>query len=487
MLLHDSHFRPLYHFSPQANWVNDPNGLVYYRGEYHLFYQYHPDSSIWGPMHWGHAVSKDLMNWQELPVALYPDEHGTIFSGSAVIDWKNTTGFGEETMVAIFTHDQKDRQVQSLAYSTDCGRTWTKYAGNPVLLPPDGLRDFRDPKVFWYAENGQAHWVMVLAAHNAIRFFTSPDLIHWTLASIFGETHGAHTGVWETPDLFKLPVVDSSECRWVLTAGIGHGGPGGNSGMQYFVGQFDGVAFTSENPEETILWADFGADYYAAQSWSDEPTGRRLMIGWQNNWQYARVIPTTTWRGVFSLPREVLLKKTREGIRLFQQPAAEVLSQRGECCSFHDVFVIPGTNLLGHLHGDTFEINAVFQTNSQAECFGFRLRVGDGEQTTVGYNLTNQEVFVDRLNSGQTNFEKGFARIHSARLEPIDGIIRLQIFLDRSCIEVFGNDGEVTIADTIFPDAQSQEIELFAQGGEVLLRQLDVYEMTPANITAVEA
>jgi len=487
MHLHDRHFRPFYHFTPQANWINDPNGLVYYRGEYHLFYQYHPDSSVWGPMHWGHAVSKDLMNWKELPVALYPDENGTIFSGSAVIDWKNTAGFGEEAMVAVFTHDQKDRQVQSLAYSTDCGRTWTKYAGNPVLLPPDGLRDFRDPKVFWYAENGQAHWVMVLAAYNAVRFFTSPDLIHWTPASIFGEVHGAHEGVWETPDIFKLLVVGTGESRWVLTAGIGHGGPGGNSGMQYFVGQFDGQAFTSENPEETILWADFGADYYAAQSWSDEPAGRRLMIGWQNNWQYARVIPTTTWRGVFSLPREVLLKKTLEGIRLFQQPAAEVLSQRGEHCSFHDVIVVPGTNLLGHLHGDTFEISAVFQTNAQAECFGFRLRVGDGEQTTVGYIMTDQAVFVDRLHSGQTNFEKGFARIHSARMEPVDGIVHLQIFLDRSCIEVFGNDGEVTIADIIFPAEQSQGIELFSRGGEVLLHQLDVYEMMPANINGVEA
>jgi len=487
MRLHDRHFRPLYHFTPQANWINDPNGLVYYQGEYHLFYQYHPDSSVWGPMHWGHAVSKDLMNWQELPVALYPDENGTIFSGSAVIDWKNTAGFGKEAMVAVFTHNQKDRQVQSLAYSTDCGRTWTKYADNPVLLPPDGLRDFRDPKVFWYAENGQAHWVMVVAAFNAIRFFTSPDLIHWTPTSIFGEAHGAHEGVWETPDLFKLPVAGTEESRWVLTAGIGHGGPGGDSGMQYFIGQFDGQAFTSENPAETILWADFGADYYAAQSWSDEPTGRRLMISWQNNWQYARVIPTTTWRGVFSLPREVTLKKTSEGVRLFQQPAAEVLTKRGECCSLQNEMVTPGTNLLGHLHGDAFEFNAVFQANDQVEKFGFRLRVGDGEQTTIGYSIVERALYVDRLHSGESSFEKGFARVHIARMEPVDGAIHLQIFLDRSCIEVFGNDGEVTIADTIFPDAQSQGIELFAEGSEVLLYQLVVYEMMPANITAVKA
>jgi fructan beta-fructosidase len=476
----DHHFRPLYHFSPRANWMNDPNGLVFYQGEYHLFYQYHPYSSVWGPMHWGHAVSKDLINWQQLPVALYPDEHGMIFSGSAVMDWENTAGFGKEAMVAVFTHDNSERQAQSLAYSTDCGRSWTKYAGNPVLLPTEGLRDFRDPKVFWYAENGQGHWVMVLAAHDAIRFYTSADLIHWTPGGIFGEKHGAHEGVWETPDLFKLKVDNGTESHWVLACGIGNGGPGGGSGMQYFVGSFDGKTFTSQNPEQTILWADFGADYYAAQSWSDLPGDRRIMIGWQNNWQYAQVIPPATWRSVFSLPREVSLKQTPDGIRLFQQPAQEVFAQRGAHEQWQHESITSGDNLLGHLAGDSFEFNAEFQVNPQADRFGFRVRVGEGEQTTIGYDVQQQSVFVDRVHSGQTDFEKGFARVHSTKMKPVEGIIRLHIFLDRSCIEVFGNNGQVTIADILFPAEQSLGMELFSEGAETGLNVLDVYQMMPA-------
>lgn len=486
MEANDDHFRPQYHFSPPANWLNDPNGLVYYRGEYHLFYQYHPDSSVWGPMHWGHAVSKDLVNWQHLPVALFPDEHGAIFSGSAVIDWDNSAGFGKEAMVAIFTHDRKSGQCQSLAYSTDCGRTWTKYSGNPVLLAPDNLHDFRDPKVFWYAGNGAGHWVMLLAARDAIRFYTSLNLIDWTPAGIFGEKHGSHAGVWETPDLFKLPVDSGPESCWVLTAGIGNGGPGGESGMQYFVGQFDGRTFTSENPPGTVLWADFGADYYAAQSWSDEPNGRCLMIGWQTNWQYANLVPTTTWRGSFSLPREMSLKRTAAGVRLFQQPVPEILTQRGVPSRWQKLSVTPGSNLLEGLTGDSFEINAVFQINPRVVGFGFRVRVGNGEQTTIGYDVRAQTVFVDRSNSGQTSFEKGFARVHSAEMAPDKGFIHLQIFLDRSSIEVFANDGQVTIADTIFPAQDSLKVELFSQGGSVQMEILDLYPMRPAKFTVDE-
>ena len=482
----DQHFRPLYHFSPPANWLNDPNGLVFYQGEYHLFYQYHPGSSVWGPMHWGHAVSLDLMNWRHLPVALYPDEHGMIFSGSAVIDWENSAGFGKEAMVAVFTHHHDHYEAQSLAYSNDCGRTWTKYTGNPVLLPPDGLCDFRDPKVFWYEENGAGYWVMVLAAHHAIRFYTSPNLIDWTPVSTFGEHYGAHNSVWETPDLFRLPVEGCDQSRWVLTVGIGSGGPGGASGMQYFIGQFDGKAFTSDNSESTVLWVDFGADYYAAQSWSDSPDGRRLMIGWLNNWQYAQLIPTTTWRGVLSLPREMSLRRTADGIRLFQQPAAEVLNQRGAHIEWTDLNVSPGDNPLVNLHGCALELDVAFIVNPQVEYFGFRLRVGAGEQTIIAYDMREQKLFVDRSHSGQTDFEPGFTRVHFAKMRPVDGIVHLQIFLDWSCIEVFGNDGEVTITDTIFPAEASQGVELFAQGGEVQVRLLKVYEMKPASITAVE-
>lgn len=463
--------------------MNDPNGLAYYQGDYHLFYQYHPGSSFFGLMHWGHAVSRDLVNWRHLPIALYPDENGAIFSGSAVVDWDNTTGFGKEAMVAIFTHDLKGYQTQSLAYSTDRGRTWTKYPGNPVLLPPDDLRDFRDPKVFWYGETGAGHWVMVLAAGDAVRFYKSPDLIHWEPSGCFGREHGSHVGVWETPDLFRLPIGEGPETRWVLTVGVGDGGPAGRSGMQYFIGQFDGETFTSENPENTILWADYGADYYAAQSWSDEPNGRRVMIGWLTNWQYAAKVPTTTWRGVFSLPRALSLKQTRNGVRLCHQPIAELSSLRGVHRSWQNVAITPGANLLENIKGDSLEIVAEFQMNPAVNCFGFEVRAGDHEQTTIGYNALQRKVFVDRSNSGQSTFDEGFAGIHSAEMEPDAGMIRLRIFVDRASVEVFGNDGLVVLSDSIFPDGQSQGLELFTKGSAIDLSALDVYELSPAKFT----
>src|SRR5215216_2810145 len=285
-------YRPQYHFTPPANWMNDPNGLVYFQGEYHLFYQYHPDSDLWGPMHWGHAVSRDLIHWEHLPVALYPDENGMIFSGSAVIDRRNTAGFGENTMISIFTHHKEDVQSQSLAYSRDAGRTWTKSELNPVLFAPKDVRDFRDPKVFWYGPPEQGHWVMCLAAGDRILFYTCPDLIHWTCSGELGPGFGTNVGVWETPELFECPIDDREETRWILMVGVQDGAPAGGSGTQYFVGTFDGQTFTSENPKEITLWADFGADYYAAQSWNEEPNGRRLMLGWINNWNYARLIPS---------------------------------------------------------------------------------------------------------------------------------------------------------------------------------------------------
>jgi fructan beta-fructosidase len=320
-------YRPQYHFTPPANWMNDPNGLVFYAGEYHLFYQHHPDAPVWGPMHWGHAVSPDLIHWQHLPIALYPDENGTIFSGSAVIDWRDTAGFGAEAMIALFTHANGNLQSQSLAYSTDKGRTWTKYAGNPILTPPPHLRDFRDPKVFWYGDADTGHWVMAVAAGNAILFYTSPDLKTWKPSGGF-VGYGSTEGVWETPDLFPLPVDGGPDTRWVLIVGVGDGAPARGSGTQYFVGHFDGSTFTSENPKEAILWADYGADFYAAQSWSDEPQGRRLIIGWMSNWQYANTTPTTTWRSAFTLPRELSLTATPLGIRLIQHPLPELHTLR---------------------------------------------------------------------------------------------------------------------------------------------------------------
>ncbi len=321
--------RPLYHFTPPANWINDPNGLVYYAGEYHLFYQYHPGSTIWGPMHWGHAVSTDLVNWQQLPIALYPDALGAIFSGSAVIDWHNTAGFGQEAMIALFTHNSAQGQSQSLAYSTDKGRTWSKYAGNPVISAPAGEKDFRDPKVFWVANGDYAgHWVMLLAVSDSIWVYTSTNLKNWLFVSEFGEEHGSHTGVWETPDLFKLAVDDGAATRWVLTVGVGAGATVAEQGTQYFVGHFDGAAFTNENPPEIVLRADYGPDFYAGQGWNDAPDHRPIWIAWMSNWIYARTIPTGAWRGAMSVPRSLGLRTTPDGIRLVQSLIPELAKLR---------------------------------------------------------------------------------------------------------------------------------------------------------------
>ncbi|GAB4578488.1 MAG: hypothetical protein Fur0022_12230 [Anaerolineales bacterium] len=474
-------YRPAYHFSPPANWLNDPNGLVYYAGEYHLFYQYHPHSPIWGPMHWGHAISRDLVHWEHLPIALYPDEHGMIFSGCAVVDWHNTAGFGKEALVAVFTHHQTlegtETQSQSLAYSTDRGRTWTKYPGNPVL--PSTLRDFRDPKVFWYQnETTPGYWVMSLAVGNTIQFHTSPNLRTWTLSGSFGPA-GSTTGVWETPDLFPLPIDGGPDIRWVLTVGVGDGAPAGGSGTQYFVGHFDGATFLSENPKTTVLWADFGADFYAPQTWSDEPTGRRLALAWMNNWQYARHIPAGTARGAMTLPRELTLTRTPEGIRLLNQPVSELHALRGQHWQWDNITLSPSSPLLIPASADALEITAEFHIPATVTQIGFRLRAGNSEYLTVGYVPPECKLFVDRTHAGESAFHPAFATSHRADLSLRDNRLQLHLFLDRTSLEVFAQGGLISFTELRFPSAAAYELEFFAQGGEAWLQHFEMYALHP--------
>jgi fructan beta-fructosidase len=281
--------------------------------------------------------------------------------------------------------------------------------------------------------------------------------------------------------LFELPVDDGHIRRWVLTVGIQGSGPAGGSGTQYFVGTFNGKTFTSENPKDTILWADFGADYYAAQSWSDEPTGRRIMIGWQNNWNYSGVIPASTWRGSFSLPRQLTLTQTNSGIRLVQKPIYELQTLRSAHQHWHDEIITPERNLLSNVKSQTREIIAEFQVNPVADRFGFRVCVGAKEATTIGYNVKQAKLFVDRTHSGQSDFHPGFASLHLADLILNKDIFRLHIFVDRTSVEVFGNDGLVVFSENIFPSEQSQGLELFTEGGAVTLKSLDVYQLNPAG------
>lgn len=479
-------YRPKFHFTPEKNWMNDPNGMVYYDGEYHLFYQHHPEGTVWGPMHWGHAVSTDMVHWEHLPIALFPDEHGYIFSGSAVVDANDSTGFfnGGSGLVAIFTHagvhpaTKGPRQAQSLAYSVDKGRTWIKFDGNPVLTD-DSIEDFRDPKVFWY-ENSQK-WIMVLAAGDHVRFYSSTDLKSWDFESKFGEKEGSHLGVWECPDLFPLDVDgDVSKIKWVLLVSIGDNPdcPEG-SRTQYFIGDFDGHTFKNDGSPEQVLWSDLGRDNYAGVSWSDIPKcdGRRLLMGWMSNWKYANLVPTKSWRSAMTVPRELTLWETEAGVRLVQTPAKELEVLRGPSLHSLDEAVIltPEQNLLAAVRGKTVEIIAKFELINTSR-FGFKVSKSSKEETVIGYDEGLSRLYLDRRHSGECDFHPEFACVHDAELKPQNNKITLQIFVDSSSVEVFANGGELVMTDLIFPSKNSDGIQLFVEDGSVWLHNLEIYE-----------
>lgn len=459
-------YRPQYHFSPPANWINDPNGLVYYEGEYHLFYQHHPDGLKWGPMHWGHAVSPDLVHWTHLPIALYPDAIGQIWSGSAVADVDNTSGLVPGGgLVAIFSyHDQS----QGVAYSLDKGRTWAMYARNPVL--PAVGKDFRDPKVFWYEPVRQ--WIMVIAAGDRAQIYRSANLLTWRFASEFGEN--LPVGLWEVPDLFPLTV--DGQTKWVLLASVG-GAPAGGSGVRYFIGDFDGMTFTPDDVTEA-LWLDYGPDNYAGTTWNDAPDGRRIYIGWMNNWMYGQDIPTTPWRGAMTVPRDLALRSTPDGLRLIQTPVRELEQLRGDKWSWADEIVTSDSNLLADVRGTTLEIIAEFEVEADAEnVFGFQV-LSNGEQfTSVAYDTNTSQLFVSRFNSGETAFNSNFAGFYQTPVVPNENRIRMHLLIDRSSVEVFGNDGMGVISAQAFPPEGADQLALFANKDEVRLVSLDVYAL----------
>ena len=467
--------RPRFHFTPPAGWINDPNGLVYLDGEYHLFYQHNPDALVWGPMHWGHAVSRDLIHWENLPIALAPDALGAIFSGSAVIDQSNSAGFGAGAMVAIFTHASDKSQAQSLAYSTDRGRTWRKYAGNPVLAPPLGQRDFRDPKVSWYGDAGSdGHWVMVLAVGHRIWFYRSPDLKAWTKIGEFGDA-GAQGGFWETPDLLKLPIDGSSETAWVLAVSVQSGAPAAGSGVQYFVGDFDGSVFQSTSSADAVHWADYGGDFYAAQSWNNTPDGRALWLAWMNNWSYADAIPADGgWRGSMTLARELALAREGTDLVLIQRPPAELARLRGTGRSWANETISGASTLLADVRGTTMEISATFRVDASttATRFGLKVRVAGDETTTIGYNRQQSRLYLDRSHAGGQ--VPGFGAPQVVALRPRDDLIELHILVDAALLEVFADGGRTVLTSQIFSRRAGGGLELFADDGAVVLERLTV-------------
>ncbi len=473
-------YRPQFHFTPQKNWMNDPNGLVYFDGEYHLFYQYNPFGDKWGHMSWGHAISKDLVHWQHLPVAL-PEENGVmIFSGSAVVDEKNTSGFGlknRPAIVAIYTGYRPSDHIQNqhIAYSTDRGRTWTKYSGNPVI--DINSTDFRDPKVFWHEPTRR--WIMVvsLSAEHRVRFYASADLKRWTRLSEFGPA-GATGGVWECPDLFELPVEGRpGQRKWALIVNLNPGSVAGGSGAQYFVGSFDGKQFSADDQGH---WIDYGKDFYAVVSWSNLPLRdkRRLCIGWVNNWEYGQEIPTSPWRSAQSIPRELRLKNYSDGLRIVQSPVAELQRLRGTRYSLSGKTITGESDTLagGRINGKTLEIVATFEPGTAYE-FGLKIRKGVNEETIVGYDAAAAELFVDRSRSGKVDFNPQFSGKHGGPLAAEQGRVKMHLFVDWSSVEVFGNDGQTVITEQIFPAPSSDGLALYAKGGAAKLVSLEVWDL----------
>ncbi|AXJ08669.1 glycoside hydrolase family 32 protein [Arthrobacter sp. PM3] len=487
-------FRPALHYAARNTWLNDPNGLIFHDGVYHLYYQNNPLDNVWGNMSWGHATSTDLLTWTEHPVAIACNEFEDIFSGSIVYDRENTSGFGTGAaapLVAVYTSAYKTAsahhgiQAQSLAFSLDGGHTWTKYTGNPVLNRESA--EFRDPKVFRYDGDAGSYWVMVAveAKDFEVVLYKSLDLKDWELLSTFGPAN-ATGGVWECPDLFPLPVDgDPENLKWVLTVNLNPGGPNGGSAGQYFVGDFDGTTFTSattvtDGPQDPdrlgeYQWLDWGRDYYAAVSFSDVPDDRRLMIAWMNNWEYANEIPTSPWRSPMSLVREVSLKSVDGSWRLVQQAAGERAPHAVQTPSFSlaAIELSDGRHVLDGAAGSVQRIELTVTPGTAEEC-GLIVRGGEAEGTRIGLRPTEGRIVVDRRESGQTDFHGSFASIDTAPIRTTDGSYEITVYVDRCSVEVFAQEGQVTLTELIFPAATSTEVSLYATGGTATIDSLSV-------------
>ncbi len=439
--------RPSIHFTPPYGWMNDPNGLVFADGVYHLCYQHHPDDLLWGPMHWGHAVSRDLVAWEHWPVALVPDDLGTAFSGSAVVDHEGVAGFGPGALVAFYTQFIEEvPQCQSVAWSADGGMSWQTFAGNPVLRAPEGVVDFRDPKVLHLPGDTDRPWVMVLVAGEEVLFHRSADLVHWTPVGRFGAEHGAHGGVWETPDLFELAVEGSGRRRWVLTVSVQQGGPAGGSGTQYFVGDFDGETFVCEESPETVRWADAGADFYAPQSWTDAPDGRRVWLAWMSNWAYARDTPARVWRGAMSLPRELRLVR-RDGRPVLAQRPVPELAGRARCLGEPvDRSLAAGTSW-AVAQGLTAADVALSCPARASGRLVVELRRG-AAVTRVVYDGTRGVVVVEPSPAGLPAGCR--AGRQEALVTPAGDELDLVVLVDTTSVEVFADGGTVVLTNQVF-------------------------------------
>ena len=470
-------FRPAYHHTPLYGWMNDPNGMFYKDGEWHLCYQWNPYGSKWQNLSWGHSVSRDLIHWEHRPDAVIePDGLGMIFSGSSAVDRSGSAGFGKDAVVAMYTSAAAS-QIQSLAWSDDNGETFTKYDGNPVLTLDS---EARDPNMFWDAERNV--WILVLAhaLDHEMLIFSSPDMKDWTLESSFGRGLGAQDGVWECPDLFELPVNGESGKKWVLLCNLNPGGPFGGSATQYFIGDFDGKTFTSDTDDSGKVptkWLDYGKDHYATVSFSDAPDGRRTVIGWMSNWQYAPEVPTMQFRSANTLPREMGLFRAPDGqLYVSSTPSPEVDALRGAL-----VKSVSKTSLGSKAR--TYSIPELCEIDMEispkkADSVEIELSNAAGEKVVMVYDAKSDSLSFDRRKSGIVDFSQDFPAVTVSPAYTDGDKVGLRIFIDRSSIEVFGKDGRFAMTNLVFPNSPYSRLSVRATGGSVRLSDLKIYSIT---------
>lgn len=463
-------YRPSYHHTPLWGWMNDPNGMFYKDGEWHLFFQHNPYGSQWENMNWGHSVSTDLIHWTQLPEAIEPDGLGTVFSGSCVVDSTNTAGFGKGAVIAFYTSNGEN-QTQSMAYSTNDGRTFTKYPGNPIVT--SDVPDFRDPHVFWNQEAGI--WNMILAAGQEMRIYSSRNLRDWMYESSFGQGYGSHEGVWECPDLMELPVRGTNKHKWMLICNINPGGPSGGSATQYFVGQFDGHRFTCESKPEVTKWLDYGKDHYATVTFSSAPDGRHVAMAWMSNWQYANAVPTKQFRSANSLPRDIELFKDVDGeYYISTTPSPELVALRGKEVKYGQFSVHKKTiSMKLPLNADgLYEILADINNSNITNIM---LSNADGDRVLMTYNSAKHTFGMDRRRSGLVDFSSDFL---AATVAPTSASKHqtLRMFIDRSSIEIFDGDGRFVMTNLVFPRSPFTTIS-FQSNGRSKINNLKVWNI----------
>lgn len=469
-------YRPVYHHTPVYGWMNDPNGMFYKDGVYHLYFQYNPYGSMWANMTWGHSTSTDLTHWTYEGTAIVPDAWGAIFSGSCVVDKDNTAGFGKGAVVAFYTSAKStpwgDVQSQSMAYSLDNGKTFIKYEHNPILTSTE--RDFRDPKVFWYAPG--KHWVMMLAVGQEMQIYSSGNLKEWKKESSFGAMQGAHGGVWECPDLVEVAVEGSKEKKWVLICNLNPGGPFGGSAAQYFVGSFDGKKFVNESPTQT-KWLDWGKDNYATVTWSNAPAGRCIALGWMSNWQYANNVPTTQYRSANTLARDLTLYRVGGELYLKSKPSPEIKKARAEEKKI-PTFEVKGNYEVASLLADNkgaYEIEMTIENKGTSK-IDFSLMNEKGEKVAMYYDVVRKQFVMDRSASGIVGFSRDFPAVTVAPVRNTDQI-HLRLFIDRSSVEAFGEDGEYVMTNLVFPAEPYNRMVFSSDKGSYIVKSMNVYRL----------